>query len=126
MQLQRCQPCLVEQHGAVQNKVFGRLPLRSRQVRAQAAPGNGSEKTAVSISRAASPVPLGLSKAVRQEVLAGTAVDGARDDGAAEVSTSGPSNELLGKYSAWWETLPSRYKVVIGASMSFVICNMVS
>jgi len=57
-------------------------------------------------------------------VLAGTAVDGARDDGAAEVSTSGPSSELLGKYTAWWDALPSRYKVVLGASMSFVICNM--
>jgi hypothetical protein len=122
MQMQRFQPCLLEQQGAVQHKVFGRLPLRSRQARAQAAPGNGSEQRTASLSRAASPVPLGLSKVVQPEVL----VDGARDDGAAEVSTSGPSNELVAKYAAWWDALPSRYKVVLGASMSFVICNMVS
>lgn len=33
---------------------------------------------------------------------------------------------LLETSTSWWRDLPSRYKVVLAGSLSFVICNMVS
>lgn len=33
---------------------------------------------------------------------------------------------LRGKYTEWWDALPSHYKIILAGSMSFVICNMVS
>lgn len=44
-----------------------------------------------------------------------------------EVSTSGSSTQprqLLASLGVAWEQLPSRYKLVLAASLSFVICNM--
>jgi hypothetical protein len=41
--------------------------------------------------------------------------------GAAADAAAGPAGAL----GAWWDALPSRYKVLFGAFMSFVICNMV-
>lgn len=37
-----------------------------------------------------------------------------------------PADSPLRKYFEWWDTLPSRYKIVLAGSLSFVICNMVS
>jgi hypothetical protein len=39
-----------------------------------------------------------------------------------DASTSNANTGL----ASWWAGLPSRYKVVLAGSMSFVICNMVS
>lgn len=36
-----------------------------------------------------------------------------------------PPDSPLGRYLAWWAALPSRYKIVLAGSLSFVICNMV-
>jgi hypothetical protein len=49
---------------------------------------------------------------------------GADADAGAPSATpaAAPAGAALG---AWWDALPSRYKVLLGAFMSFVICNMV-
>lgn len=57
--------------------------------------------------------------------------------GVAQQQQEGPVQELspalppaldkaLSKYSAAWAAIPSRYKIVLAGSLSFVICNMVS
>lgn len=37
-----------------------------------------------------------------------------------------PLNKAVNKYLEAWDAVPSRYKIVLAGSMSFVICNMVS
>jgi len=37
-----------------------------------------------------------------------------------------PLNKAVNKYLAAWDAVPSRYKIVLAGSLSFVICNMVS
>lgn len=37
-----------------------------------------------------------------------------------------PVSKVLGKSSKAWAAVPSRYKIVLAGSLSFVICNMVS
>jgi hypothetical protein len=32
----------------------------------------------------------------------------------------------LSKYVEWWDSIPSRYKIILAGNLSFVICNMVS
>ncbi len=36
-----------------------------------------------------------------------------------------PVSKALSKYSEAWAAVPSRYKIVLAGSLSFVICNMV-
>lgn len=43
-----------------------------------------------------------------------------------ELQLPKPLEQALGKYAAAWAVVPSRYKIVLAGSLSFVICNMVS
>jgi hypothetical protein len=43
-----------------------------------------------------------------------------------ELQLPKPLEQALGNYAAAWAAVPSRYKIVLAGSLSFVICNMVS
>lgn len=43
-----------------------------------------------------------------------------------ELELPGPLAKALSKYNDAWAAIPSRYKIVLAGSLSFVICNMVS
>jgi hypothetical protein len=41
------------------------------------------------------------------------------------VELPGPLARLVEANQAWWDAIPSRHKIVLAGSLSFVICNMV-
>ncbi len=84
-----------------------------------AAPGSGSNNN-TSSSRQVSP------SIARRQTPSATTVNGAEE----LLTQVAPldaevSQEELWAGMAWWDSLPSRYKLVLATSFSFVICNMV-
>lgn len=77
---------------------------------------------------AATVAPAGQQTRVLSFQLLGKAIALPREENEALQPGPGFPREagVLAGAGAWWDALPSRYKVLVGGFMSFVICNMVS
>lgn len=125
-------PCVRQRHAEVMHGapatgcVCGRLRLsmvaKSSQGEAQVAPRS---KAPVERTQTGT-ISLRLNKLAQAPTRGHAGEVSGTDDQASTSTMDNATVGLLENSTSWWRDLPSRYKVVLAGSLSFVICNMVS